>query len=237
MISILDYMRDTMKHFPHVFTLLSARARWMSAIPDVTKSYDYFLRTLTHMVHSVYDGYMGGDFIDIMASLVQGQLTRAYQEGVLETGLSIDEMTEEMQKEIEKFILSEYDFVDQFYRDIVDAKIDGSPVDPLLIRAKMWANRYNDVKNAAIRTVTALKGGKLIWMLGDAEHCTTCLSLSGTIAFAKEWEESGFKPQSPPNPLLECQGWNCKCSLVPTDKRRSPKALAKLLDLAITRYL
>ena len=237
MMGIIDAMRKTAKTINGIESCLSRRAAWACATPEI-KSYDYFLRTLIHSVHMVYDGYMAGDFIDVMASLIQGQLTRAYQEGVQEAGLDIDEMTSEMHEELEKFILSEFDYVDRFYRDIVDARIDEQPVEPLLARAQLWANRYNDVKNAAMRTVVLIKGGKLVWRLGATEeHCVTCNALNGIVAFAKEWEASGYKPQSPPNPLLECKGWNCGCSLTETSARRSPKALKRLLDMAVTRYV
>lgn len=228
---LIEAMRMAVIKCPAIKSALSPMARWLSATPDV-KSFDYFLRTLVNLVHSVYDGYLGGDFIDIMASLVQGQLTRAYHEGVMEAGLSVDEMTPEMEKELEEFILSEYDYVDQFYRDIVDARVDGAPVDALISRASLWANRYNDVKNAAMRTVTLVKGGKLIWLLGATEeHCGTCNALNGKVAFAKEWEIAGLHPQTPPNPLLECEGWRCGCTLTPTDARRSPKVLDYLLNV------
>lgn len=48
--------------------------------------------------------------------------------------------------------------------------------------------------------------------------------LNGIVAYAREWNEYGIHPQSPPNDLLECGGWRCQCRLVSTAKRVTPKA-------------
>ena len=99
----------------------------------------------------------------------------------------------------------------------------------------MWSNRYNEVVNEA----KIWFGGKqrLKWKLGATEkHCTTCQALDGIVAYASEWEQSGLKPQNPPNPNLECGGWHCDCSLETTDEKRSPDALGTLMDLATAAH-
>jgi len=54
-----------------------------------------------------------------------------------------------------------------------------------------------------------------VWELGPTkEHCTDCLYLSGTVLTASEWIQTGVAPQSPD---LECNGFRCMCSLVPTE--------------------
>ena len=42
------------------------------------KTYDYMLGVITHAVQSVYNGWMGGEFVDILQSLITGQMTQAY---------------------------------------------------------------------------------------------------------------------------------------------------------------
>jgi hypothetical protein len=103
-------------------------------------------------------------------------------------------------------------------------------------RIDLWVNRYTDV----IGRARVYFGGKtrLKWTLGKTEeHCETCATLNGVVAFAYEWEQSGIKPQSPPNSMLACSGWNCDCSLEPTDQRRSPNALGTLMNIAVARNL
>jgi hypothetical protein len=99
-------------------------------------------------------------------------------------------------------------------------------------RVDMWVNRYEDTKNEAILFYSE-KNQRLRWVYGDTQHCETCAQLNGIVAFASEWEQAGVQPQSPPNDLLTCGGWNCQCILEPTDDRRSPDALTRIMD-AIT---
>ena len=122
-------------------------------------------------------------------------------------------------------VSAQYGYVDQFYRDIVDARIDKTSLDPLMMRAGMWANQWNASYNEAVRLITLEGGGNLVWQYGEAEHCETCRSLNGIVAWAKEWDALGVKPQGK---LLECGGWNCKCSLSPTKQRRSPGAYGRI---------
>lgn len=99
-------------------------------------------------------------------------------------------------------------------------------------RVDLWVSRYEDTKNEAILFYSE-KNQRLRWVYGDTQYCETCSQLNGIVAFASEWETAGVQPQSPPNDLLECQGWHCQCTLEPTDDRRSADALTRILD-AIT---
>jgi hypothetical protein len=235
--TIIENLKSIGKLNLGIENFLTRKARWLIAVPDI-KSYEYFLRTILHLVNSVYDGYIAGEFIDITASLIQGQLTRAYQEAVEEAGLDIDQMTPEMNGELEEIILNEFNYVDRFYRDIIDARINETSIQPLLARAELWANRFNDTKNKAALTIKAQFGGRLEWVLGATEeHCETCARLNRLVAFASEWRQSGIFPQNPPNPVLECGGWKCDCKLQDTERRRSPKVLETLMDIATARNI
>lgn len=193
------------------------------------KSQPYFLARVQGLVRGVYDGYIGGEFVDIMQNLIKGQMNDAYLRawsdqtdgGVLPSYLN---------ESLALFTLTQtnFDWIYQFYKDIIDARVDQTSIEPLLTRAGMWANRWNDAYNEATRQIALEEGYNMQWVLGEAEHCTTCLALSNIVAKAKEWEQSGWRPQSQD---LECHGYNCKCSLEITDKRRTPKALARLLAL------
>jgi hypothetical protein len=66
------------------------------------------------------------------------------------------------------------------------------------------------------------KKQRLRWKLGKTEdHCLTCSYLDGLVAYAAEWDESGYHPQGAPNEQLQCGGWQCDCSLEPTDSPRT----------------
>lgn len=221
----LDNLNVAVEKYPAVIPHLSPQAReylfgW--------KSYDFFLTTLGRMVTNVYMGNLGGEFIDIMANLVQGQISRAYLQAWTDEGFD-PPMPAYLETAANSAIVSQYAYVDQYYRDIVDARIDKTPLEPLLKRAELWANRYNEAYNNAIALITKQNGGKLKWQLGATEqHCDTCSKLNNVVDYASEWERAGLRPQSAPNNLLTCQGWNCDCSLTSTTERRTRGGLSRL---------
>jgi hypothetical protein len=100
----------------------------------------------------------------------------------------------------------------------------------------IWANRYPDVVNQAI-LATAEEKTKLEWVYSpEKEHCTICSALNGIVAYAREWDELGVRPQNPPNPALSkdnggCGGWRCGCELIPTTRRRSPDAFTTIMNI------
>ena len=231
---LIKIAREAVKVAPQVRPHLSAKTRWMLYEPAEYKTADYMLNVIEGLVNGVYNNLVGGDFIDAMANLISGQLTQAFQQAFEDEGYTDFVLPDYLSSALEGMILSQYDFVDQFYRDIVDARIDGTSVSPLLARAKLWANQWQAAYNEAIRLMTLEGGGNLMWVYGEAEHCETCNSLNGIVASAKEWDELGVQPQNPPNNMISCGGWNCQCSLTPTDKRRSPKAYDTIMN-AVTK--
>ena len=231
----IEILRNAAKLAPTVRPLLSNKARFMLYTPEAYKTYDYMQKVIEGLVSGVYNNLVGGQFVDSMANLISGQLTQAYQQAYIDEGFTGFTLPDYLASSLEMMILNQYDFVDQYFRDIVDARIDGAPIDPLLARASMWANRYNEAYNQAVALITKEMGGRLVWNYGEAEHCKTCLSLNGIVAFASEWDTLGVHPQGAPNSKLECGGWKCQCSLTPTTKRRSPNAYGRIEAILLER--
>lgn len=229
---LLPHIRQVVATFPEVRTYLSGRSRWSLYKPTEYKTVDYMENAIEGLVNGVYNGNIGGQFIDTLANIISGQLTQAYRQAWEDEGMTDYFAPDYLSESLEAMILNQYDYVDQFYRDIIDARVDGTSVEPLLARAKLWANRWNEAYNEAVRLITLQGGGNLVWEYGDAEHCNTCLSLNGIVARASEWDTLGVKPQGD---MLECGGWNCKCALVSTDKRRSPNAYGRIEEILLAR--
>jgi hypothetical protein len=224
-------IRAIVARVPAVVPYLKGKARWIVAKPAEFKTYDYFLQQVERMVTHVYNDQMAGDFIDVMANLISGQLTQAFRQAWQDEEMDGD-LPGYLTGELERMILSEYEHVDQYYRDIVDARLDGTPITPLLVRAGMWANRYTDAYEQARHLITMENGGNEEWVLGATEtHCPECAGLNGIVARASEWDQLGIHPQQPPNDLLTCGGWLCDCERRPTDKRRSPKAFETIMNI------
>jgi hypothetical protein len=226
---LISALLKTVKAHPEVLPYLSNKARYVLHARDGEyKTYDFFLANLQRLIRSVYVGLVGGEFIDIFASLIQGQITQAYEQAWIDDGNSLP-APQSLMDAAQAKILAQFDHVDQFFRDIIDARVDNTPIDPLLARAQLWANRYNEGYNDAQAKIALLMGGKLVWRLGATEeHCDTCSKLDGMVDYAVEWDRTGLRPQNATNNALTCGGWRCDCSLLPTDARRSYGGLAKL---------
>lgn len=224
-----DIIKTLVTRFPAVIPHLTGKARWIAfADGGEYKTYEFFLNTMERLITNVYNGFMQSEFLDITANLISGQLTQAFQQAWLEEGGG-GELPAYLQTALFQLILEQFPHVDGLYRDIVSARELEQPLSPLLARASMWANRYNEAYNQASQLIIVQNGGKMQWVMGQAEHCETCLALNGIVAFASEWQASGLRPQGA---MLQCGGFHCQCSLIPTDRRRSPKALDRLLKIA-----
>ena len=227
---IVQAVQLAVKRWPGILPYLSRKARHMMGDFEL-KTYEYYLRTLRGLVIGVYSGYLGGEFNNIMSDLVFGQFTDAYEQAMRDN--EVTEMLPEMRAELDGLISAEWEFIRPFFEDIVNARVDRTGSDPLLARAELWANKWNDVYNKASMTIEVTYGGKLKWVLGATEeHCTTCSALNGIVAWARDWREVGLHPQNAPNDKLECGGWRCDCSLEHTDEKRTMNSRSKIEDIA-----
>ena len=234
---IVSAIQQAVKSYPEVTPLLNNQARYIAALrpPAEIKTEDAYYRQIWNRTLELYRGEIdAGDFVGAMAEIIQEQLTKAFREALRDNELDPDLVNEDgegFKDELEDMILNEFDFVDGFAADIQQAAKDDAGFEQFQTRAGMWANRYNDAYNQAQVIIGEQYGINLEWVYGEAEHCETCLSLNGIVARASVWDELGVKPQQPPNDILECGGWNCKCSLQPTDKRQSPKAYETIMNI------
>lgn len=240
----LSTIKQIITYFPAVVPYLKGRARWVAYAIEkqvytteywqsigIGKTYQYMVNQIEGLVQGVYDNNVSGEFIDIMANLISGQLTQSYEQAWKDEE-GEGELPDYLTESLETMILDQYDYVDQYYRDIVDARVDETPIGPLLARATLWANRWNEAYNQATLLIRADNGDNLEWVIGETEeHCPECFALNGIVAKASEWEELNVHPQGAPNDKISCGGWKCDCSLSPTDKRRSPKAFESIMNI------
>ncbi len=229
---MLPYLVKAIDLIPELRRHLSDKAL------SVFKSIGTYDRQLWKYCLDLYRTGDGGAFLDQFIAAIKNQMTRAWNEGAREMGVEPEEMTEIDLNELKSIIDSEYDHVIDLGEAIIHSR--GGTIEEFRQqfrpRVDLWVARYNDAANRA----RVYFGGRqrLIWELGATEeHCETCAKLNGIVAFAYEWEQSGIKPQSPPNSILACGGWKCDCSLSSTDKRRSPKALETLMNIATAAHI
>ena len=225
----MDNLSDVVKQSIALFP------RTVLYIGNAYKSYDFFLARLEGLVRGVYTGNIAGEFIDVMANLISGQYQDAYTKAWKDSdgeGLIPDYLKESYQEAVS----NQYSFVDKFYRDIVDARIDKTPIEPLLSRADLWARGYKTAYENASSLILVHEGGNEEWILGATEeHCPECYALNGIIMRAKEWDTLDVHPKNPPNNKLTCGGWRCDCERRSTKKRRSPNAFGRVEEILLGR--
>ena len=198
----------------------------------------YELHAWAYMREFFTGGVDAFGFIDLMASEIENQFGRAWREGAAEVGVMPEDFTEEDDVMLESFITTEQNYLDGIAGDIESFIAEGGHTDAefnaaFRSRAALWANGYTSMTNQA----KIHFGGrdKFEWVRGPTEQgCSTCTQLNGIVAWGREWEAAGVKPQGS---MLECHGFNCLCDLQPTDKRRSAGALDRILTIMTSAKL
>ena len=180
-------------------------------------------------------------FYGTMQSTITRRLTEAFYKGAAKCGIKPDELTAEEREIMQTLINSNMTYVSSFGADIVadreqfladnPGKVLGprsfpAPLRALYGRVDLWVGRYNEA--VQLGQVTACKDKKLEWVLGEAEHCSSCLKLAGKVKRASFWLSSGIIPRVAGAGYLECRGYRCQCSLNETEKPLSKGPLPRL---------
>jgi hypothetical protein len=190
-------------------------------VSRAVKTEGYYTRVLDRAVLEFYRGNITAfEFIDTMLRLIDDQFRRAWNEGARDVGYELKDMTAEDLQVLQVRIDNEKEYILNFAGGIEQAAANGDSVAPYRDRVSMWANRYNEIRDWA----RAYFGGltRLEWQLGMTEHCESCLTLSGTVATATQWNFARSEGIYPQSRRLKCGGYKCQCSLAVTDKPITP---------------
>jgi len=177
-------------------------------------------------VRAAIRGLWNGDldrvgFLAAMDSTIDRNLREAFYAGAAQSGIAPDELKPDEVAKMRELINGQLSYILPL-ADAVEtgSKANGGPLEALISRADMWANRYNEAQN--LGQITTGADLKYQWVLGNTEHCETCLRMSGKIKRGSTWSASPIQPQSS---SLACGGYRCQCALVPTDLPMSPGRL------------
>jgi hypothetical protein len=156
------------------------------------------------------------EFSDQMYSAIRRGFESAWTEGSKSCGILATERTQEETKQLGLMIGDNFQYVaglaDWIYQH---SKANGGSWESVVSRSKAWINRYEEVKNVAM--TMACKNRKLAWRLGNAEHCRSCIKLSGRIHRSDLWAAKNLAPRVT-NGLLKCGGYRCACRFEITDE-------------------
>jgi len=150
-------------------------------------------------------------FATIMRSLIAKHGNKAYRDGLTDGGTDPDEIDEEQVNEIASIKQEQSQYVTSFGETLF--KGDGVSDAQAIGKAEMWFNK-SIMPFYQKALLSADKNGMFEWVYGQTEHCADCLRLSGQRHTMKNWNKSGYLPQSNGSEELECGGFNCKCKFV-----------------------
>ena len=224
-----------MQTLDYVYKAIQTAPQVVRYLLPIYKSYDYFLARIRGLVRGVYDNNIGGEFIDVFANLISGQYRDAYNKAWADEGDG-GKFPDYLEASYQEAVSNQYAYVGGFYRAIVDARIDGTSIDPLMARAELWAQGWNTAYENATSLIALNNGGKEEWVLGATEeHCPECAALNGIVMYAREWEALNVRPKNPPNDYLTCGGWRCDCERRPTDKRRTAGGYGRVEEILLAK--
>lgn len=207
-------------------TALQHKAR--AALGTPKGGYNDYARSVRSLVYGLWSDRLDRfTFIDSMVGTIDRSIRRAWFEGAAQCGIAPGDLTVAEMDAMRSLINSQFGYLVNFADDIEAGRKGYGLLAKQYARAMLWINRYNDAINKA--RMMACGDGKMIWLLGATEeHCGTCNALDGKVKRTSIWNAAGVRPQNAPNPLLECQGWNCGCSLTPTKEPLSKGPLPRL---------
>lgn len=192
---------------------VGSNADWNSAVQDA--AYAYW--------ETYYDDVT---FYDEMEKACD-MLETAWMEGAAFCGLVEDELSDED-------VIRRYEDIYPIRAHVAGLefyiwqrqKPTGHPWSEIEARLQLWYARWGAV--VEMGKAYACSDQKMEWMLGQSEHCESCLKLSGKVKRMSYWEKMGILPRVPGATYLKCRGWNCQCSLVITTAKATPGRLPSL---------
>jgi hypothetical protein len=136
---------------------------------------------------------------------------QAYLDGLRAGGVQEARLDNQAIKEIAVWRAAQTPFISKFIDDVYSEKDFNQAT--IQQRANLWVNKsLNPLYYIALGN--ADKNALYMWVYDPRkEHCKDCLRLNGQIHKMKDYVKKGILPQSP---ALECKGYNCGCSLVPS---------------------
>lgn len=163
-------------------------------------------------------------FFDSMLTSIRLGLTQGWNRGALSMGIRPDEKTAADRIELQRLIIRESGFINTLGEFIESNRRELQPrgqirnaLNRVFNRLERWVVRWLDAHNRGV--LSARGDPKLLWIYDPRkENCRTCARLNGKVKRRSTWIVAGVRPQNSPNPLLDCEGWECGCQLVPTSE-------------------
>lgn len=158
------------------------------------------------------------DFVDGMIAVINRHFKIAWNEGAAICGIKPDELSRAEIRARDDMINSQFPFLFDFADFIEEnSKANKGKLRTVFGRIDLWVNRYNEVVEAAKSMACADQKG--MWIVGETDHCRSCLGFNGRVYRFSVWRKNNALPQTQP---LCCRGFRCQCRIDPTFARITP---------------
>lgn len=171
-------------------------------------------------VSNVFEGaidksYSRAQFERQLYRLIRRYGERAYRDGLADGGVELD-ASEPLDREdmaaLNKLIGEQTGYIG----NVGDVLFNEDVSDDITVnKPEMWWNK-SVIPFYQAGLLSANGNGMYEWVVGKAEHCSTCLTMNGQVHRMREYSERGITPQAS---SLECGGYRCACSLKKTSGR------------------
>jgi len=212
---------------PGLVPVSEADSRLSESAADYRSGLRTTIRGLWLGVLDYYEAY------DNLDSVIRKGMTSAWAEGAATCGIAPDEMSPEERLELQQAIIDALGYVDGLLTFVMaHSKAEGGKLGVVgktggvMSRVDLWVNRYEEIRQKAMTIACA--DMKTRWTLGVSEHCDSCVKLAGKIKRNSYWQKVGILPRVPGADYLDCRGYACQCTLVPTDEPLSKGPLPRL---------
>jgi hypothetical protein len=198
---------------------ISTAAEWLQArevktISQIVKRYG------DQLSNAVYDVFNGGsdpvDFRRAHKALLRESAPDVYLEGMREGGIAEEDLDDEdraaMSEAVGDWLGSQLSFVNDFAKAIGEARKDKEQRDSILARVDQWIDSLRTLGDLGKAYATQNEKGS--WIMGNTEHCDTCLKLSKMKPHRLKWFiDRGYIPRENGSDTLDCHGFNCQCEI------------------------
>lgn len=187
-----------------------------------------YKRDVNAAVKALFNGDIDlTDFIDVMEQNMSIAYSTAFAQGAAECGIKPEDFTDAEKEAIEDKVDAHSIYLAEFGRWIQEQATLDAKLQSLNPRVSLWYERYNEL--VQLGKAMACADMKLEWVLDPTlENCDSCAKLNGKVKRASFWYERGIIPQVAGAHYLACNGYNCGCTLLPTDKPMSKGRLPSL---------
>lgn len=171
-------------------------------------------------IGNIFDGAIARDynraqFERQLYRLIRRYGERAYRDGLADGGVEMDTgdaLDREDMAALNKLIGEQSGYIGNVGDVLYNADVSD---DATVNKPEMWWNK-SVIPFYQAGLLSANGNGMYEWVVGKAEHCSTCLTMNGQVHRMREYSERGIMPQAS---SLECGGYRCKCSLKQTRGR------------------